>query len=347
MRQEHHRAGAVSGSHHVATTPRLRRGSSWVRLLAGLVLVILVLGTSSGVDLVDATRLIEAGALTEAEPIADVGRSLGTTAAVTTTTSDSTTADGTEEDPTVPVEVIDHVTRSVGLVHSAGVNGSGWIAEANTVVTNLHVAKAGSGDIYFEFSDGEILECYTAVADRAMDLAVVRCDTGSRSAIAIDTAVPDAGTPVGVVGYPGGVGPTATSGEITGERVVVRGIETVQFTAPIQPGSSGSPVFDSSGRVRAVATFSGGLGVPIAELEPLLRTARGYPATKEGAEWRLRIRRSVLVGTVTLFVAWFFARRYGRNDPWRVAVRWTVIMILVTLALTQLFFAARGPASFI
>lgn len=255
-----------------------------------------------------------------------------------------TTGDG---EPTVPVAVIDSVTRSVGLVHSAGVNGSGWIADTNTVITNLHVARAGSGDIYFEFSDGEIIECYTAVADRSMDLAVIRCDTGSRPTIPIDTTIPDAGTPIGVVGYPQGIGPTATSGEITGERIVTRGIETVRFTAPIQSGSSGSPVFDGDGHVRAVATFSGGLGVPIAELVPLLRTASGYPATKEGAEWRLRIRRSVVVGTITLFVAWFFARRHGRNDPWRVAVRWSVMMIIATLALTQLLFAARGPASFI
>lgn len=263
-------------------------------------------------------------------------------------TAGSISRDPVEADePTVPTDVIESVTRSVGMVHSAGANGTGWIADDDTVITNLHVAKAGSGDIFVEFADGEVIECYSAVAARAMDLAVVRCDTGRRPAIAIDTEIPGAGTPVGVVGYPGGEGPTATWGEITGERITNRGIDTVRFTAPIQPGSSGSPVFDSWGRVRAVATFSGGLGVPIAELVPLLRTASGYPATKQAAEWRLRIRRSVLVGTITLFVAWFFARRYGRNHPWRVALRWMVLMVLVTLALTQLLFAARGPASFI
>lgn len=252
-----------------------------------------------------------------------------------------------DSDLAVPAAVTDQVTRSVGMIHSAGVNGTGWIADTDTVVTNLHVAKAGSGDIYFEFTDGEVIECYTAVADRDMDLAVVRCDTGTRPPLGIDIDLPEAGTAVAVIGYPGGEGPTLTQGEITGERIINRGIETVRFTAQIQPGSSGSPVFDSAGNVRAVATFSGGLGVPIAELVPLLDTARSYPATKEAAEWRLRIRRSVLVGTITLFVTWFFARRNGRNDPWKVAIRWTVLMVLVTLALTQLFFAARGPASFI
>lgn len=259
----------------------------------------------------------------------------------------STAIDPAGSQDVFPEDIIDTVTRSVGLVRSAGVFGSGWIAGRDTVITNLHVAKAGSGDIYVDFSDGQRIECYTAVADRDMDLAVLRCDTGARAPISLDPRIPSAGTPVGVVGYPGGVGPTATTGQITGERVVARGIETVGFTAAIASGSSGSPVFDSKGNVLAVATFSGGLGVPIERLLPLLKAAKRYPATKEAAEWRLRIRRSVIAGVSTLFVAWFFARRYGRNDPWKVAIRWAIFMVFVALALTQLFFAIRGPASFI
>ena len=150
-----------------------------------------------------------------------------------------------------------------------------------------------------------------------------------------------------MVGYPGGVGPTETQGVITGQRVVARGIETVGFTAEIHPGSSGSPVFDTNGNVRAVATFGGGLGVPIAELVPLLERADGYPVTKEGAEWRIRIRRSVMVGVPTLVLAWYFARRYGRRNPLEVAIRWTVMLVIATLVVTQILFALFGPATFI
>ncbi len=254
---------------------------------------------------------------------------------------------GAQTDGGVDPKVVAHVTGSVGLVRSAGVNGSGWIAGEDTVVTNLHVAKAGSGDIYIDYSDGQRVECYSAVADRDMDLAILRCETGYRAPILIDTELPEAGEAVAVVGYPGGVGPTATQGAITGERIVARGIKTVRFTAPIQSGSSGSPVFDAAGKVRAVATFSGGLGVPIENLVPLMKRAEGYPSTKSGAEWRLRIRRSVVMSMLTLPTAWFFARRYGKNRPVAVAVRWTIWMVIVTLLITQLFFAARGPASFI
>ena len=83
--------------------------------------------------------------------------------------------------PGVPAQTVADVTASVGLVRSAGGTGSGWIAAPNTVITNLHVAKAGSGDIYVDFSDGQRVECYSAVANRDMDLAVVRCETGLRA----------------------------------------------------------------------------------------------------------------------------------------------------------------------
>lgn len=258
-----------------------------------------------------------------------------------------TGAGDVSEPAPVPATTIERVVASVGMVRSAGVFGSGWIAAPDTVVTNLHVARAGSGDVYFDFSDGERVECYSAVADRDMDLAILRCPTGDRRPLRLDTTLPPAGTAVAVTGYPEGVGPTTTTGLIRADRPVARGITTLGFTAVIKPGSSGSPVFDRAGRVRAVATFSGGLGVPIGELLPLLARARSYPATKAAAEWRIRIIRSLLVAPPTLLIAWFFARRYGRNNPWRVALLWMVLLILVTLAITQIVFAAHGPASFI
>lgn len=260
---------------------------------------------------------------------------------------DPQVARGTDGADEVPASVLDRAVGAVGLVRSAGGFGSGWVARNDTVITNLHVAKGGSGDIYMDFSDGERIECYTAVADRDMDLAVLRCETGDRSGLGIDPEIPPADEQVAVVGYPGGEGPTTTTGVITGARREVRGIDTVGFTAAIAPGSSGSPVFDSGGRVRAVATFGGGLGVPIRALVPLLDAAEGYPATKAGAEWRLRIRRSLVTLLVVGPVAWFLARRNGRNGPVGVALRWSAAGVVATLLLTQAQFAMSGPAHFL
>ncbi len=236
---------------------------------------------------------------------------------------------------------------SVALVRSAGGNGSGWVAAADMVVTNWHVARGGTGDIYVDFADGERQECYTVAGDPDMDLGVLRCPTGDREPFALKTAVPDAGTPVTVIGYPESIGPTTTTGVITGERVEVRGIPTIGFTAEIRPGSSGSPVFDEDRRVRGVATFGGGLGVPSSYVQPLLDTAAGYPLTKEGAEWQLRGRRSAVAALVLLPVGFVVARRRGRSNVLPTMVRLTVGGILAVLALTQLQFALTGPAHLI
>ena len=243
----------------------------------------------------------------------------------------------------VPEQVVDGVVASVGLVRSAGVFGSGWVVAPGAVVTNEHVARTGTGDIYIDYSDGERVECYTVVSDRDMDLAVLKCDTGDRRPVALGgTAAPD--TPVVAVGYPAGVGPTVTAGRITDQRPVVRGIDTVGFTAAIEPGSSGSPVVDPSGRVLTIATFGGGLGVPVDRLRPLVEVAEQYPATKAGAEWQLRLRRSVLAIIVVLPIAALVARRSGRGHRLRFAAGWTATAVVAALAVTQAQFMLQGPA---
>lgn len=243
--------------------------------------------------------------------------------------------------------VTQHVTRSVGLVRSAGVFGSGWVAGEDTVVTNLHVARAGTTDIYIDFSDGEQVECYTVLADRDMDLAVLKCPSGDRPVVGVAPAGTPVGAPVATVGYPGGKGPTVTRGEMLPDRDVVRGITTIAYTAATQPGSSGSPVVDADGRAVGVVTFSGGRGVPIAALVPLLEKAEGMPATKQGAENRLRLRRSLMAVVVVFPLALFVRYRWSRDPVLLGAVRWAVGGAIVALALTQVQFMAAGPTLFL
>ena len=128
------------------------------------------------------------------------------------------------------------------------------------------------------------------------------------------------------------------------EADAVRRISTITFTAEIRRGSSGSPVFDAAGQARGVATFLGGYGVPIGDLEPLLDTAQRYPASKVAAEWQLRIRRVLIAAGVVVPLVFAASYRSGRNHPLRTALRWAVGGMIVVLALTQVQFMFSGPA---
>lgn len=254
---------------------------------------------------------------------------------------------GTAPDPEhVPVDGVRavQVTRSVAKVRSAGRNGSSWIAAPDTLITNLHVARAGTGDLFVDFADGGTSECYTAAADRDRDLAVIKCETGDRPALEVADLV-EVGTPVVVVGYPGGEGPKVTTGTVTEVDRPIRDIRTVRYSAATAPGSSGSPVVDSAGRVVAVATFSGGHGVPAADIRTMLADGGGLPTTKAGAEWRLRGLRSAVLAPV--FVAVHLFRRWRRDERPRVGriARAAAAGALVAFVASQLQFMMAGPTT--
>lgn len=64
--------------------------------------------------------------------------------------------------------------------------------------------------------------------------------------------IPEIGSPIVVIGSPQGLGGSLSTGILSGRRGDAG--QVLQLTAPISPGSSGSPVFDHEGRVIGVIT---------------------------------------------------------------------------------------------
>ncbi len=137
--------------------------------------------------------------------------------------------------------------------------GSGFlINREGLLVTNLHVIPMSSASVYVTFSDERerIAEGVVAISEED-DLAVLKvpkrllpmpcriADTGG------DVEVGDS---ICVIGSPVGLSNSLSEGSVSS----FRGDEgnVLQISAPISPGSSGSPVFSSKGEVIAVATAS-------------------------------------------------------------------------------------------
>ena len=137
------------------------------------------------------------------------------------------------------------------------------ILDDGTILTNLHVV-AGAKRIGVIFSDGHETDA-TIVGVRAEhDLAVIRPKSvpdDLMPATLRSTADLRLGDEVIAVGFPFGIGPSVSSGVISGLRREYQSPEgkrlltnLIQFDAAANPGSSGGPLLTADGEVVGIVT---------------------------------------------------------------------------------------------
>jgi tetratricopeptide (TPR) repeat protein len=135
--------------------------------------------------------------------------------------------------------------------------GTGFFVSADgKLVTNAHVVEgAASAEAKLETgATYNILGVLKASPEK--DLVLLQADARSVPFLHIAKAeLPEIGTPIVVVGSPFGLEGTVSNGIISGQRVAQKNDQMLQMTAPVSPGSSGSPVVDSAANVIGVATF--------------------------------------------------------------------------------------------
>ena len=165
--------------------------------------------------------------------------------------------------------------RNIGCGFLA--TGSGFALDAHTLVTNRHVVK-NAKHIEVSTYDGRVVQATAASTTTVADIAIVTTEE-SLGAIFADRADADPleGDVITVVGYPNGGRLTTTSGVVLGKTTDPEGgaVGTVlASTAQVQPGSSGSAVFNASGQVvgvvYAMTPAAQSYIVPISTLNQLL-----------------------------------------------------------------------------
>lgn len=157
--------------------------------------------------------------------------------------------------------------------------GSGFfVTSGGVLVTNFHVIEDAER-LQIETSDGEIYDnVYYVTADPRRDVAILRVPVEGAPSLTLssDQEVP-VGAPVYVMGNPLGQTGTFSDGLVSARRRM-EGVDMVQISAPISPGSSGGPVMDRTGAVIGVAALimEGGqnlnYAVPVRYIRPLLST---------------------------------------------------------------------------
>jgi S1-C subfamily serine protease len=186
------------------------------------------------------------------------------------------------------------VVRVQGTACGVGVEGTGWAARANLVVTAAHVV-AGQDDTVVELLSGARLPAQAVAFDPKNDIAVLRIDDlGLRP---LPLARPKSGTPVAVLGFPENGPFTATPARIGRTSVVLaedaygRGPVTRAITSlggRVRHGDSGAPAVDSRGAVESTVFAArlrsiGGYGVPDTVVRSTLDSAHGPVSTGDCA----------------------------------------------------------------
>src|SRR5438105_1767391 len=171
------------------------------------------------------------------------------------------------------------------------VEGSGWVARPELVVTAAHVV-AGEHDTSVDVPrSSSALHATPVAVDARNDVAVLRVPGLSVGPLRLVDPVP--GAAVAILGYPGDgpfdakpgrIGRTATvlSQDAYGRGPVARTITSIRGV--VRHGDSGGPAVDSSGHVQttifaARVGSTGGYGVPSSAVRLALAGARGPVST--------------------------------------------------------------------
>jgi S1-C subfamily serine protease len=137
------------------------------------------------------------------------------------------------------------------------------ILDSGVILTNIHVV-AGAKRISLVFSEGLESDATVTGTRPEDDLAVLQAKTlpdDLQAATLQSTSGLSPGDHVTAVGFPFGIGPSVSSGVVSGLRRDYRTPEgkrlltnLIQFDAAVNPGNSGGPLVNATGEVVGIVT---------------------------------------------------------------------------------------------
>jgi hypothetical protein len=136
--------------------------------------------------------------------------------------------------------------------------GSGFfISQNGDVITNYHVLQ-GASSAEIKTSDGKTYPItYIVAVDESNDLIRLSVNIPSQDVypLSLSKTIPEVGERIIVYGSPLGLENTVSDGIVSAIRDIPDFGRIIQITAPISPGSSGSPVLNMQGEVIGIATL--------------------------------------------------------------------------------------------
>ena len=159
-----------------------------------------------------------------------------------------------------PFSLVHRVQHSVG---------SGFVIDGDgNIVTNAHLVH-GTSEVMIAMGDDELLPAEVVGIDPISDLAIIRATGSERRLQKVRLGESEflaIGEEVLAIGFPFGIGKTATRGIVSGKERIMPFYTSswltplIQTDAAISPGNSGGPLVNRCGEVVAVNTMGSTAG---------------------------------------------------------------------------------------
>jgi S1-C subfamily serine protease len=189
-------------------------------------------------------------------------------AATTTAPSRPDTAPAADASFSAIPDLVEELQPSVVSIVLDNGEGSGVIVDADTIVTNAHVA--GDADtVQVVLASGRRVEAEVDGVDGCTDLALLSVPSGNLPGAEFADELPRVGELAVALGNPLGFENTVTAGIVSGLHRAVPSsgqtpalIDLIQTDAPISPGNSGGALVNAGGEV---------IGINVAYIPPEAR----------------------------------------------------------------------------
>ncbi len=170
--------------------------------------------------------------------------------------------------PAIAARVTDAAASATVRIGRDRGRGAGVVVTDGRVATNAHNLRGHQ--VTVTFSDGRVAVGEVTAADVDGDLAVIAVDTTGARPIEWAEAAPGLGSPVWTVTAASWGGPRVTTGSVSATGRPFRGPggrlvpASIEHTAPLPRGSSGSPLLDEAGLLVGLNTHRLGDGFYLA-----------------------------------------------------------------------------------
>jgi len=178
--------------------------------------------------------------------------------------ADPATAPTPEAQKEAPATPTDPVGLAEDFHEEFSAVGTGVVIDdTGTILTNLHVAAAGK-KLKVIFADGTESDAFIIGTKPESDLAIIQPMTipdDLQPATLASSAGLRPGDEVVAIGFPFGIGPSASAGVVSGLGRMMQADEgrpalrnLIQFDAAANPGNSGGPLVNAAGEVVGIVT---------------------------------------------------------------------------------------------